>query len=90
MKITCNSQFQRGQAEVYFRVFLSSLPTFGKCRLGMSFNTEICNQRRFCEVPFFKNSMCGSLFFIASLPYSFLHQAFVLIPFPLSFDICEA
>ena len=45
--------FQRGQAEVYYRVFLSSPPTFGKRRSGVSFNTEICNQCRVCEVPFF-------------------------------------
>lgn len=81
----CNPQFQRGQAEVYFRVFLSSLPTFGKHRSSVSFHTYVINAS-FVKFPFFINGMCGSLYFIASYPTVFFTRLLFLylFPFPLT------
>lgn len=77
IKMMCNAQFQRGQAEVYFRVFLSSLPTFGKHRSSVSFHTYVINAS-FVKFPFFVNGMCGSLRFIASYPTVFFTRLLFL------------
>lgn len=64
----------RGQAEVYYRVFLFPRSPLLVSEIRYVFLTQkYASNAGFVKFPFFMNSVYGSLYFSIALTYSFLH-----------------